>query len=76
MRKNHSTLTLDVGTLRFGNIAITRNYVTRGQVETAMAEQDEDHMTRKPYRSLGMILLENHLITEEQMETILEEMGK
>jgi len=76
MRKNHSTLTLDVGTLRFGNIAITRNYVTRGQLETAMAEQDEDHMTRKPYRSLGMILLENHLITEEQMETILEEMGE
>jgi hypothetical protein len=35
----------------------------------------EDDVMRKPHRLLGDILLENNLITEEQLKSILDEMG-
>ena len=35
----------------------------------------EDNVTQKPHRLLGDILLENNWITEEQLESILDEMG-
>lgn len=75
MGNDRSIFTTDVGTLRFGSIAIARRYVTSKEVRSAISEQDVDSTTGKPYRFLGIILLENHLITEEQMESILEEMG-
>ena len=68
MGNNHSIFPPDVGTLRFGSIAIARRYVNSEQVRSAISEQDADHMTRKTHRFLGMILLENHMITEEQQE--------
>ena len=62
-------------TFRFGRIAFHRKYVTLEQVQRALAEQMEDNVTQKPHRLLGDILLENRWITEEQMESILDEMG-
>lgn len=70
----HSKLTPSTGTFRFTNIAISRKFVTPEQVLSAIAEQEEDFITGRPYRFLGEILLGNYSITEEQMESILEEM--
>ena len=63
-----------IGTFRFANIAVSRKYVTFEQVQNAIEQQEEDFITGRPYRFLGEILLENCLITEEQMESILKEM--
>ena len=62
-------------TFRFGRIAFNRKYVTLEQVQRALAEQMEDNVTQKPHRLLGDIMLENNWITEEQLESILDEMG-
>jgi hypothetical protein len=75
MGKYLSKFSSSIGTIRFASIAVSRKYVTPEQVQNAIAEQDEDCITGRPYRFLGAILLENHLITEEQMESILEEMN-
>lgn len=67
--------TKDPGTYRFRSIAISRGYVSQEQVENAFAEQEEDYITGRLHRSLGEILLDNNWITEEQMESILKEIG-
>ena len=76
MEKDHSKIPPNMGTFRFGSIAVSRKYVTLEQVRNAIEEQEEDYITRMPHRLLGEILLENHLITEEQVQSILEEMGQ
>lgn len=68
-------LSLGMETYLFGFIAISRGYVTLNQVQNALAEQLEDYNARRPHRTLGEILLENYLITEEQIKSILWEMG-
>lgn len=75
MRRYHSKFPSSIGTVRFASIAVSRKYVTPEQVQNAIVEQDEDCFMGRPPRFLGEILLENNLITEEQMESILEEMN-
>lgn len=75
MGKDHLKLPLDAGTFRFGSIAVSRQYVTPEQVQNAIKEQEEDYITGNPHRLLGEILMENYLLTEEQVKSILEEMG-
>jgi hypothetical protein len=75
MGKDHLKFPPSIGTFRFASIAVSRKYITPEQVQNAIAEQEEDYITGRPQRFLGEILLENYLITEEQMESILEEMG-
>jgi len=65
----------DPGTYHFRSIAISRGYISQERVENAFAEQEEDYIMGRPHRSLGEILLDNNWITEEQMESVLEEMG-
>lgn len=60
---------------RFGSIAVYRKYVTLVQVQRALAEQIEDNVHGRPHRRLGDILRENQWITEEQVASILSEMG-
>lgn len=60
---------------RFGSIAVIRKYVTLEQVQRALAEQIEDNVHGRPHRRLGDILRENNWITEEQINSILSEMG-
>lgn len=74
MRKYRSKLVLDVGTFRFARIAVAREYITREQAQNAIREQEEDHK-KGAHRFLGMILMDSHLITGEQMESILAEMA-
>lgn len=60
---------------RFGSIAVYRKYVTLDQVQRALAEQIEDDVMDKPHRRLGEILRDKNWLTEEQMKSILDEMG-
>jgi hypothetical protein len=64
-----------MGTYRFGSIAVYRKYVTLDQVQRALGEQIEDNVMHRPHRRLGEILLGKNWITEEQMKSILDEMG-
>ena len=75
MEKDYEHLSPGITTYRFGAIAVSRNFVTLEQVQRALAEQMEDDVMRRPHRRLGKILLEKNLITEEQMKSILDEMG-
>lgn len=75
MGKDYSQFSPSIGTFRFAHIAVSRNYVTPEQVKAAVAVSEEDAIRGRPQRFLGEILLEDHVITEEQMESILEEMG-
>lgn len=75
MGLDYSNLSPGKGTYRFGSIAVSRQYVTLGQVQRALAEQIEDDVMRRPHRRLGVILRDHHWITDEQMKSILGEMG-
>jgi hypothetical protein len=76
MSRKHLKLPMDAGTFCFGTIAVAQKYITPEQVQNAIEEQLEDYITGMPHRFLGEILMENYLFTEEQVESILEEMGK
>ncbi len=65
----------EMDTHRFGSIAVYRKYVTLEQVQRALADQIEDNVHGRPHRRLGDILRENNWITEEQVHSILSEMG-
>ena len=69
--KNHP----DPELYRFGSIAVYRKYVTLEQVQLALAKQIEDNVNGGKHRLLGDILLENNWITEEQVKSILSEIG-
>jgi len=75
MGEDHTKLSPGVETYRFGSIAVMRNYATLERVQRALVEQIEDNVMHRPHRRLGKILLDNHWITEEQMKSILDEMG-
>lgn len=68
---NPSKLPPDAGSYQFGSIAVARQYVTYEQIQNAIEEQEADYITKSPHRLLGEILQENHLITEEQVKSIL-----
>jgi len=74
MEKKRSKLPPDAGTYRFGSIAVARRYVSPEQVQNAIDEQLGDFVTGRPHRFLGEILLEDYLLTGEQVKSILEEM--
>lgn len=75
MGEDHTKLSPGIRTYRFGSIAVYRKYVTLEQVQRGLAEQMEDNVMNRPHRRLGEILLENNWITEEQMKSVLDEMG-
>ncbi len=60
---------------RFGSIAVYRKYVTLEQVQQALIQQIEDNVHGRKHRLLGDILRENNWITDEQVQSILKEMG-
>jgi len=74
MEKKRSKFPPDAGPYRFGSIAVARRYVTPEQVQNAIDEQLGDFVTGRPHRLLGEILLEDYLLTGEQVKSILEEM--
>jgi hypothetical protein len=60
---------------RFGSIAVSRRYVTLAQVQQALAIQIEDNVNGRKHRILGDILLEKQWISDEQVASILSEIG-
>ena len=75
MEKDSKKSHPDLDFHRFGSIAVYRKYVTLGQVQQALTKQVEDNVNGGKHRLLGDILLENNWITDEQVESILSEMG-
>ncbi len=61
---------------RFGNIAVHMGFVTAKQLKQAMVEQVEDDIFNRPHRLIGEILLKNGWITDEQINTVLNEIFK
>jgi len=75
MGRDPSKLYPNLEIYRFGSIAVYRKYLTLRQVQQALAEQVEDDIMGRPHRLLGTILREKNWITEEQIKSILAEMG-
>jgi len=75
MGKNDTNINPVVEYFRFGSIAYQRGYLTKEQIQEALAEQVEDNISRKPHRLLGTIFREKGWLTEEQEKSILAVMG-
>ena len=75
MGQDHLKISLSMPTYRFGNIAVSRRYVTLDKVQGALAEQIEDDVMRRTHRRLGVILLQHDRIMKEQMRMVLDVMG-
>jgi hypothetical protein len=74
MGKDDQTINPVFEYVRFGSIAYHRRYVTREQIQQALAEQVEENLSGKPHRLLGTIFREKGWLTEEQEKSILDEM--
>jgi len=61
---------------RFGAIAVLKGFVTIDEVKAAIMDQVEDDLSGCKHRLLGNILFEQGLITENQIETVMLELGK
>jgi len=61
---------------RFGAIAVLKGFVTIDEVKTAIMDQVEDDLSGREHRLLGNILLEQGLITDQQIETVMNELQK
>lgn len=75
MKMDYSNLIPRVGSYRFGVTAVVKGYVSIEQVQRGLAEQVDDEIMGRPYRRLGWIFVDQGWITEEQMKSILDEMG-
>ncbi len=75
MGKDDTNINPVVEYFRFGSIAYQRGYLTKEQIQEALAEQVEDNISRKPHRLLGTIFREKGWLTEEQEKSILADMG-
>jgi hypothetical protein len=75
MGKDDKTINPVFELLRFGSIAYQRGYVTKEQLQAALAEQVEDNISGRPHRLLGTILREKGWLTEEQEKMIKDGMG-
>jgi hypothetical protein len=61
---------------RFGTIAVRKGFVTPEEVKRAIIEQLDDNISGREHRLLGSILFGNGLITEVQIEAVLQELKK
>ena len=75
MDKDEKTIHPVFEYVRFGSISYHRGYLTKDQIQQALAEQLEDNVSGRPHRLLGTILRERGWLSEEQEKSILDEMG-
>ena len=61
---------------RFGVIAIQKGYVTADQFVEALRTQVMDDINTGKHRLIGRILLEQGIMTLEQIDNVLEILGK
>jgi transcriptional regulator CtsR len=57
---------------RFGEIAVNMGFVTEKQLNEAYVEQIEDDFSNKTHRFIGDILFENRLMTNEEIDIVLD----
>jgi hypothetical protein len=60
--------------LRFGVIAVERGFITPTQLVSALKLQVEENLKESQHRLVGMILLDQGLITLDQIDEVLQEM--
>jgi hypothetical protein len=61
---------------RFGDITISKGYISLEQLIQAMTIQVREEMKKGVHRLLGEILMDLDLMTEGQVRGVLEEMGR
>ena len=60
---------------RFGVTAVDKGFITSDHVVEALTIQVAEDLSIGRHRPIGRILLENELITLQQVEEVLETMG-
>ncbi len=65
-------------TLRFGEIAILKGFITLNELEEALVEQisTDPSDELRPRKKVGEILFDRGYITLNQIETVLKELSK
>ena len=61
---------------RFGVIAVEMGLITAEQLIEALKTQVTEDMEKGKHRLIGRILLERRIITTEQIDEVLDELGK
>ncbi len=61
---------------RFGIVAVEKGFITSEHLVSALKEQIFDDVSRGEHRLLGRILFEQNLITMEQINEVLDTLGK
>ena len=61
--------------IRFGVVAVERGFITSEQLVAALRVQVEENLKSSQHRLIGMILLEQGLLTLDQIDEILHELG-
>ena len=61
---------------RFGLIAVEKGFVTKEQLIEALNIQVIEDIEQGKHRLVGRILLEQGILTIEQIDNVMEEMGK
>ncbi len=60
--------------IRFGVMAVERGFITPEQLVAALRVQVEEGLRHEDHRLIGMILLDQGLLTLDQIDEILREM--
>ncbi len=61
---------------RFGVIAVGKGFVTADQLKEALTEQADDNLSKSPHRLIGRIFFDKGLITDEQIDIVMNELFK
>jgi hypothetical protein len=59
---------------RFGNIAIAKGFITSEKLLAALKMQVQEETEKKQHRLIGQILLEQGVISGEQIQQVLAEL--
>ncbi|MFO7784912.1 MAG: hypothetical protein ACQET7_01570 [Thermodesulfobacteriota bacterium] len=62
--------------IRFGVVAVERGFITPEQLVAALRVQVEENLNESEHRLIGMILLEQGLLTLENIDDILLELER
>jgi len=64
--------------LRFGEVAVMKEFITLSQMEEAYSEQVSSYPStlQKPHKFIGEILLEKGWMTFEQIHTVMEALSQ
>ncbi len=61
---------------RFGQIAVEMGFITAEQLSAALIAQAEENIENGTHQLIGQILVKQKLLSEEQVQIILETMNQ